>query len=1141
MEHEEDNQGGRSAEAEEDPDVDQLAGRAAAMQLESAASLTPRSPGLRLQIPNPFEQMSAEETDEAMATASPYAGGQSVAAAPAFLQPPRFQGRTMQDRRIFKRQYDTYLGTINALQTQWGGAFAMPVGACIESRTKRMVARQANTPSHIDYTSVDEAMKKIQMKTPWFEPESRMMNLQADLEAILDKFNLTDVAFKHEQRRIVKYLANALAPTCFKAVIVTKLTHENKTYKDEVVPFCSRVTKLMRSSKCMEQNHQQQRSSNRGNTGGRGASGGHGQGGRRGKGGGSGGGDRSGANDNRGGYGGRAGGDVARALQARGSTGARAAGASDEDTSERPSHGACMKCRSMDHQVRDCPSCQPSEATRLLQALRERREATLDISVRRFAVVEPEESPMQQEDADDDRGAVAADVDGQAVTALLLDSGADTSLVACGVLDELRNSGKDVPVRMVDGVRLNPMGGHEIQVQRQVTFKEVVLTTSAGPLMPRNLACYVEEDNASLELTVGRPVMNILGYWTDKLLAKAKDARSEWEVGDLQQECSGEEVPPTALQRVCRLQVLDRDPLLTAEASDDVERYETRTSLPTIRPTTPDEVVLYLEKKVEVTTEMDLTLDGRVKLHAILHYRVDCFQLEFGNDLPVKVAPMQVRLKPDAQPVRDQPRCYSPNDPSLLEHGLVFKNHRSRWASAPRIVRKREQDTDPTADPRITIDTRDDILGYAESEEALLEVLDKVLERCAAYGLKLHAKKCQFFATERVGSHKQTQLAKVRLEDIGWGDQEIAGVEDARTALLGMVPLAYPSPTADVCLYTDAGQDFWGAVVTQLEPHEVSLPLDKQNHRPLTFLSGRFVGAVVRWSTIEKEARWGAGQDQPADRAGVRGARLAVVERVSPLVEPDFVWPTEAQIKELQQHAQDAGADLQGAQWSDERQLMVTPAGQVWIPADSHEIQQRLYVIAHAGASGPRRKGDGQGTVELFVWPTLTKDVALFVNGCLHSMMTAEDRMPRPFGETLKAIKPNKLLHFDYLTMIEGNNGMSGRRCAAPLHDVLHAVGQRHRNREILNCVRALLSERKPHVRDWPAVLPVVQAALNGMPADRLNGVTPLTEFRALPGGAPDKTRSDAVLHARGTRGAKGCGFPSSAKKPSCWPRPYKS
>ncbi|KAG6574672.1 DNA/RNA polymerase [Phytophthora cinnamomi] len=354
----------------------------------------------------------------------------------------------------------------------------------------------------------------------------------------------------------------------------------------------------------------------------------------------------------------------------------------------------------------------------------------------------------------------------------------------------------------------------------------------------------------------------------------------------------------------------------------------------------------------------------------------------------------------------------------LLEFGLVFLNHRSRWASTPRIVRKKEQDSDPTADPRMTIDTRgvnerteampwpmpvlevvlgalegakvffaldwfrgywqlplhedsqelftfithrgmytptrvpmgaidavaycqgvveeifgdllgngilawlDDILGYAESEDELLQLLDQVLARCEAYGLKLHAKKCDFFEVEvkwcgkmvsaagvrhcpdRVQGlvemqppqtagdlqqflcavnwmrqsipeynrltaglyavleeamkaaelRKKVKLAKFPLHQIGWGDPQLADLAAVKAALLKMVPLAHPSLTAEVCLYTDASQDSWGAVATQLEPGEVQLPLEQQHHRPLAFLSGRFVGASSRWPTIEKEA-----------------------------------------------------------------------------------------------------------------------------------------------------------------------------------------------------------------------------------------------------------------------------------------------
>ncbi|OWZ12740.1 hypothetical protein PHMEG_00014054 [Phytophthora megakarya] len=69
-----------------------------------------------------------------------------------------------------------------------------------------------------------------------------------------------------------------------------------------------------------------------------------------------------------------------------------------------------------------------------------------------------------------------------------------------------------------------------------------------------------------------------------------------------------------------------------------------------------------------------------------------------------------------------------------------------------------------------------------------------------------------------------------------------------------MMPLAHPSPRAEVCLYTDDSQVFWGALVRQLESHELDLPMEKQNQRSLAFLSGRFTGAAVRWLAIDKEA-----------------------------------------------------------------------------------------------------------------------------------------------------------------------------------------------------------------------------------------------------------------------------------------------
>ncbi|KAI9991400.1 hypothetical protein PInf_019081 [Phytophthora infestans] len=524
--------------------------------------------------PEPVEDVHAGEAIEVMATASPAVGGQHVVAAPALPQPPRLSGTTMQDRRIFMRQHDTYLAAINALQTQWGGAFAMLVGARVKATTKRMVARyelcmaphmvseqqwidyvkQVNTPSHIDYASVDKAMKKLQMKTTWPEPESGMMNLQADLEAILDQFNLTE-AFEHEQRRIVIYLTDTLAPASFKAVITTKLTlHENKKYKNEVVPFCSWVTQLMRELMTWEHAAQAaagastreniQRHARRGGSSGRGAKGGRGRS------------ESLGTGSDGEGRGGR--------------------GSQHGQEDARSSHRGNL--RDTFHLVRDCPSCLPGEASELLKALRERRDAARGATVCHFEVVSHDERLAEDRDVGADHGTVVARVDGVAVKAILLDSGADTSFVARGALD------------LVDGLRLNPVGGHEVDVHRKATFRETD---------------YVEADNASTEMTVGRPIMKNLRYSTDKLLVEVRDTRPEWNVSEVKSEVCEDDVTPTTLQRVCRMQVAaGSEQHMMEEEADDIDRLATRTALPILRPTAIREIIMYFEKKVEVATKM---------------------------------------------------------------------------------------------------------------------------------------------------------------------------------------------------------------------------------------------------------------------------------------------------------------------------------------------------------------------------------------------------------------------------------------------------------------------------------------------------------------------------------------------------------
>jgi hypothetical protein len=190
-------------------------------------------------------------------------------------------------------------------------------------------------------------------------------------------------------------------------------------------------------------------------------------------------------------------------------------------------------------------------------------------------------------------------------------------------------------------------------------------------------------------------------------------------------------------------------------------------------------------------------------------------------------------------------------------------------------------------------------------------------------------------------------------------------------------------------------------------------------------------------------------------------------------------------------------------------------------------------------------------------------------------MTIAGGRVSRTFGETLRATKPNELLHFDFLTMVKGEGGMKyvlvlkdGMCGFVELMPCIHAtadqvyqglmdwfkrsgivlqwvsdqgahfrnllverlqraIGAQHHfttaytpwangtvevvNREVLKGVKALLSERRLHISDWPVVLPVVQSALNVMPADRLGGQTPLPAFTAL----PEAHQLRNILHPR--------------------------
>jgi hypothetical protein len=128
---------------------------------------------------------------------------------------------------------------------------------------------------------------------------------------------------------------------------------------------------------------------------------------------------------------------------------------------------------------------------------------------------------------DTDDGTTRARIESLEVHASLLDSGADDSVVSRGCIEKLEQAGAVLAIAPANADLL-PVGDHDIPVHRKVRFAEVILDTSAGPLVLRNLDCFVHEEDENVALTISRLVMQRLGYSTDGLLAAARTRQPEY-------------------------------------------------------------------------------------------------------------------------------------------------------------------------------------------------------------------------------------------------------------------------------------------------------------------------------------------------------------------------------------------------------------------------------------------------------------------------------------------------------------------------------------------------------------------------------------------------------------------------------------
>ncbi|OWY99499.1 hypothetical protein PHMEG_00029487 [Phytophthora megakarya] len=138
-----------------------------------------------------------------------------------------------------------------------------------------------------------------------------------------------------------------------------------------------------------------------------------------------------------------------------------------------------------------------------------------------------------------------------------------------------------------------------------------------------------------------------------------------------------------------------------------------------------------------------------------------------------------------------------------------------------------------------------------------------------------------------------------------------------------------------------------------------------------------------------------------------------------------FDWPRYEEIFRYQQEGLQR-IILSNVAWEDSRNLLVNHSGKFWIPSEASDLQQRLCIIAHAGASGHRGVAASLKRLSSsFVWDTMSTDMAVFVARCLNCLSTQGSKVRRPFGETVRATKPNELLHFDFPSLPTSTLGTS--------------------------------------------------------------------------------------------------------------------
>ena len=207
-------------------------------------------------------------------------------------------------------------------------------------------------------------------------------------------------------------------------------------------------------------------------------------------------------------------------------------------------------------------------------------------------------------------------------------------------------------------------------------------------LMLRGMRWLVTDQKCD-EPLIGRPVLESLGLNTEEILAAAAERHGgEVDMSNLFPETSNHDGPG----RVSRV----FEGVYHVDGGADDADLEVDDGWVEFGPEDPVEKQKVLDEKMEEAKRNNLSTEGQRKLRAYLHEYSDIIKMKLDGGPPANIEPLQVKLLPNAVPLRAKHRRYAPAKKrfmtryvrQLLKLGFAKTVTSPEWVSASMIVPK---------------------------------------------------------------------------------------------------------------------------------------------------------------------------------------------------------------------------------------------------------------------------------------------------------------------------------------------------------------------------------------------------------------------------------------------------------------------